>query len=397
MTKADFLGADALETISDTLTFTATQTANYNYTVSALGATLVDNHNGTYTLTNPSGPVTVTVTPVAKTYGVTITTTQIGNPEGNAAPVVDTFKTATYGQDFTFEIPANKAAEGATPAHQYRVVSVFIGETEYTKFTNVGTLYTIKGTDITGSVAIAIEDRIVITPTFSATIEGATGEATLSGTATQGQDLVLTLTQPDAAYTYTVTTVDGVPVEVTPGANNTYSLAGALITGDVQFIVAKALRTESALADEYKQLNGTKLYLVTIEKLAGYDYTNKAYFYNGNQMFWSAEYNAYAFLVAVAPVEGQYTAPSAASDMFTLNTITAEKVVDYSGNVNCSSKKDANDAQLIYNIYNATAYTGFTEDLTVEKFLRADVNHDGVISVLDAQAVIASILQNKVQ
>jgi len=52
---------------------------------------------------------------------------------------------------------------------------------------------------------------------------------------------------------------------------------------------------------------------------------------------------------------------------------------------------DANDAQLTYNIYNAH-YDAFDETVTMEKFLRADVNKDGNVDTTDAAAIINKIL-----
>jgi hypothetical protein len=52
---------------------------------------------------------------------------------------------------------------------------------------------------------------------------------------------------------------------------------------------------------------------------------------------------------------------------------------------------DANDAQLVYNMYNAM-YSAFTEQVTMEKFLCADVNGDAVINVNDATAIINMLL-----
>ncbi len=66
--------------------------------------------------------------------------------------------------------------------------------------------------------------------------------------------------------------------------------------------------------------------------------------------------------------------------------------VSYSGDVNMSEKTDANDAQLVYNIYQSM-YCDFTEDVTMEKFLRADVNGDATVNVEDAAAIIAALLK----
>ena len=59
--------------------------------------------------------------------------------------------------------------------------------------------------------------------------------------------------------------------------------------------------------------------------------------------------------------------------------------------VNKSGKVDANDAQFVFNMYNAV-YNSITDTVTVEKYLRADVNGDGIVSILDAAAIINKIL-----
>ena len=53
--------------------------------------------------------------------------------------------------------------------------------------------------------------------------------------------------------------------------------------------------------------------------------------------------------------------------------------------------KDANDAQLTYNIYNAS-YDAFDGTVTMEKFLRSDVNRDGKVDTADGAAIIHKIL-----
>jgi len=61
--------------------------------------------------------------------------------------------------------------------------------------------------------------------------------------------------------------------------------------------------------------------------------------------------------------------------------------------VNASGALDANDAQFVYNMYKST-YNGITDEVTVEKYLRADVNGDAVINTEDAAAIVAKILGN---
>ena len=59
--------------------------------------------------------------------------------------------------------------------------------------------------------------------------------------------------------------------------------------------------------------------------------------------------------------------------------------------VNGTGTLDASDAQLTFNMYNAV-YSNFTDDVTMEKFLRADVNGDNKIDVKDAEAIVNQIL-----
>jgi hypothetical protein len=105
-------------------------------------------------------------------------------------------------------------------------------------------------------------------------------------------------------------------------------------------------------------------------------------------MFWSDKYGengAYCYVVVSADAQ-----PTVASSDLAIITGTAT-VVNYGMDVNISGKVDANDAQLTYNMYNVH-YNDFTEDVTVEKFLRADVNGDGTITTLDAAAIIDHLL-----
>ena len=54
--------------------------------------------------------------------------------------------------------------------------------------------------------------------------------------------------------------------------------------------------------------------------------------------------------------------------------------------VNMTGKVDVNDAQLVYDMYNGT-YSDFTK-VSVEKFLRADVNATKAVDHTDAVAIV---------
>ena len=62
---------------------------------------------------------------------------------------------------------------------------------------------------------------------------------------------------------------------------------------------------------------------------------------------------------------------------------TAAGSVGIDTDVNQSGKADVNDAQLVYDIYNRVYNDGY-ETVSMEKFLRADQNADGVLDSQDA-------------
>ena len=107
---------------------------------------------------------------------------------------------------------------------------------------------------------------------------------------------------------------------------------------------------------------------------------NRHYVYNQQSMFWSEKYQAYCTLVISKDM------PQPQVKDFSLEAGAAAEV-DYGMDVNRSGKVDANDAQLVYNMYNAM-YRDFTDKVTLEKFLRADINGSGTLTVEDAAAII---------
>ena len=110
----------------------------------------------------------------------------------------------------------------------------------------------------------------------------------------------------------------------------------------------------------------------------------KVFAYNGEAMFWSEEYQAYAYLVST----GEALTAETATAQVAL-TAGAAQTIDYSGDVNMSGKVDLNDAQLVYDLYNATYYDFST--VSMEKMLRADVSKDKKIDVSDVTAIVAIV------
>ena len=110
----------------------------------------------------------------------------------------------------------------------------------------------------------------------------------------------------------------------------------------------------------------------------------KVYACDGNTMYWSAEYGAYAYLV----VSGNSFNTDTAAASIAIAEGEAEVIV-YDGDVNETGMTDVNDAQLVYDAYNAK-YDNFGT-LGMIKFLKGDMNNDYALNVQDAAAIIAII------
>ena len=112
--------------------------------------------------------------------------------------------------------------------------------------------------------------------------------------------------------------------------------------------------------------------------------------YDGNQMYWSAKYNenngAYAWLVISDKSLEEVKAEAEAA----ITAVDGAKVeIAYTGDVNLTNAADINDAQLVWNMYNAE-YSDF-QQVNVRKFLEADMTADGKLDTADAAAIIALI------
>lgn len=364
-------------------TFTATDSSNYTYdnvkaTINNTEVTVNgDAANGWSIAAGViHGDVTITATRNAKTYTFTAT----GTLEGDS---VTTSQTPTYDEDFKFTLPAGKAIDGIKDGYHYQIVSVKVGETtlaagDYSYDASTRTA-TIPGSKINGNIVVTVESVTDSANTVTITISGENvavqGYDTTPVTIVNGTEITLVLT-PEAGYTYSVTIGDGTEV-VLSNDKTTYTFTP---TTDVTVNVNKTLTITEATATEYVQLDGYVAWLVQLKntKLDG-----KVYSFNGSEMYWSEQYGAYVTVVIAE------TAPDVTIG-FTIADGTTKEVA-YDMDVNGTGKVDANDAQLAYNIYQ-TGYSAFTQTVTVDKFLEADVNHDKVVDTKDAAAIVSAIL-----
>ena len=193
----------------------------------------------------------------------------------------------------------------------------------------------------------------------------------------------------DAKYNYTVKLGD----EVLTGTNGSYTIPGVkVVSGTITVTVEKTVSTQGVKVQKYVKLeNQQSVWLVTVEADPG---ANNVYTYGGERMFKTTKYGTngtYAYLV-IAPT---LSVEDAAAQL----SITAGETagtVGYGGDVNGSGVVDINDAQLVYDMYNAH-YASFS-DVAMYKFLCADIADDTpegstLLNVSDAVAVISKINQ----
>ena len=65
--------------------------------------------------------------------------------------------------------------------------------------------------------------------------------------------------------------------------------------------------------------------------------------------------------------------------------------IQYNCDINGTTRVDVNDAQLAYDMYNAS-YMEFTENLPMKKFLEADMETDSKLNTKDTAAIINYIV-----
>ena len=367
-----FQGDATVEDGTDYTFSLANDSQHYDYgkitaTIDGKDIEVVDNGDGTYTVANVTGKLVISGSRTAKSYTIAI---QVTGEEDKTA-------TATYGKDFTYTMPTDAG-------YTYSLIVKYASGNDV-PYTSVDGIITIVGTDIIEAFTITVTKTLIPPTTATVTVEGtATSDVTYEITATPGADYTFTVAK-DSKYNYNVSARNGdTELELTEGNNGSYSINGnAFKAGDTIVItVNKSVNLDNVTVTEYVTLDQAVMWLVriTTDKL-----DNSVFTYQRNNMFWSEEYGAYTYLVIASGEQPEVTAedlaiiPGTATD------------VSYEMDVNISNKVDANDSQLVYNMYNAH-YAAFTENVTIEKFLRADINGDAKINVEDAAAIINSLL-----
>ena len=355
--------------------------------------------NDTYTIENISGNVEVTYTgKTPKQYDVKYKIDEDVEQDVTKGP-----ETVTYLNDYSFVVTPRAG-------YSYRVIySVDNGDPFVHTVIAVptanddGTLtYTIPGKEIVGGVEIWIdpntESGIPVVFTGNGVEDAASGNASSMG---KNMPYYFTLNQRESCD-YTVTayyqplatpTASKRPATVRSLGNGKY-VVEAVNYNDYLYVYARSWNlvvkvekvshsAEEVTVSKYLELNDKTMMVVTVK---GTPEGGSAFTYDGNTMYKVEGYGTdrYAWLVIVD--KGQTLTQEEAAAKVAISAADNVVTITPSFDVNMTGKVDVNDAQLVYDMYNG-AYSDFTQ-VSVEKFLRADVNATKVVDHTDAVAIV---------
>lgn len=378
--------------------------SHYTYTFTVkMGDTVTEGltfgANDTYTIENISGNVEVTCTgKTPKQYDVTYRIDEDVEQDVTKGP-----ETVTYLNDYSFVVTPRAG-------YSYRVIyevdngDPFVHTVIAVPTANDdGTLtYTIPGKEIVGGVKIWIsantESGIPVVFTGNGAEDAASGNASSMG---KNMPYYFTLNQRESCD-YTVTayyqplatpTASKRPATVRSLGNGKYVVEAVNYNDDLYVyarswnLVVKVEKVshsaEEVTVSKYLELNDKTMMLITVK---GTPEGGSAFTYDGNTMYKVEGYGTdrYAWLVIVD--KGQTLTQEEAAAKVAISAADNVVTITPSFDVNMTGKVDVNDAQLAYDMYNGT-YRDFTQ-VSVEKFLRADVNATKVVDHTDAVAIV---------
>lgn len=393
-----FTGDSMVANHGQNYTFTAKDTSKkYDFTGSTMGGNpvnVIDKGNGTYTVENVTGPLDIKATALVKI-----------NLDNQAGAAIDGITNGQYVK------PNTEINFTATP-DAGKELEVTVNGNAIEGSSRPGAMsYTIAADQVTGTeLNIVVNyksstDTITIIETGDAwgdvtgriTWDEGGGQIDMS---TAGATYTLKLkpakdkTKDDYVVTINSTKmelknmrrgewgVDFVPNKVADVAKDniikidvSYKKTGPAITVNVS---------------EYLKLDNQSIFLITAtcDELT----ESKVLAYGEKQMYWSEKYNnnngAYAWLVIADGTKSLDALTAEAKTVIAAVDGTKAEIV-YNGDVNQTTRVDINDAQLVWNMYNAQ-YSNF-DTVNIRKFLEADMTADGKLDTADAAAIIALI------
>lgn len=357
--------------------------------------------DGTYTVSGVNGNVEVTVTSKTPqqydvTYRYLVNFKDLEVPE----EILKGPAKATYNEDYSFSIrPRNDTS--------YRVDAVWGQSTD--------TQRTLRGTaNPDGTITYTLDKyfvkkdftiRIIATPDnkYNVVFNGNGAEDVDPGAPSSvgaNNPYYFKLNKRENCD-YTVTAVfkpnrydgsqniDGIVTETSPGQYMITTVNGVgggnAKTWTLEITITKVSHNaEEVDVTTYLNLDGKTMMLVTVK---GTPENGSAFTYDGNTMYKVEGYGTdwYAWLV-ILEKDQTLTKEDAAAKVA---VSAADNVVTIANgyDVNMTGVVDINDAQLVYDIYNGT-YGDFGK-VSMEKFLRADVNASKNVDSADAVAIVS--------
>lgn len=386
VTLDEGLASDSLSAAAGTdYTFRATDPLHYDYKPSAkIGGkdvTVKDNGDGTYTIPGGeiSGNITIKANRTPKTYKVTFKGEDLSGENS-----------ATYNTPYHFKL--NRKA-----GYSY-VLRVTIGGKSYTGYKAEDGGYVIPGAAVTGDIVITAQKTKINSGGGSSSggsgggssakyvsvsfIGSGADDAVGKKTTRRGSEYTFRIDRKDDTDYDVSARVNGVTVKCTyDSKKDIYRIPGSAVTGDITITVTKGATVE---VNAYVALDRQSMYLVTY---SGSVEDGHVPMYDGQNMYWSEAYNAYAWLVVSSADEKEVV--RAAQNSITIGEGEAAASIDYSGNVDLSGRIDGDDAHLDRDVYNAK-YT--LASMVMHKFLNADVNRDRKVDVKDAVWIVNRVL-----
>lgn len=378
-------------------TFTAKDTSKkYDFTGSTMGGsdvTVTDNGNGTYTISNVTGELDIKATALVKI-----------NLDNQAGAAINGITNGQY-------VKPNTEINFTATSDAGKELVVTVNDEEITGVNRQGMYsYTIAADKVTGDALNIVVNYKSSTDTITIIETGdAWSDVTLRATwdkgggqidmSTAGSTYLLKF-KPAAGKTVDdyVVTINGTVMEPKrQGPNYAVSFIpaevadGGKITIDVSYKkTGPAITVDVA---KYLDLDGQSIFLITAtcDELT----KDKVLAYNEKPMYWSSKYGesgAYAWLVIADGTKNLDALKTEATAAITAVNGTKVEIV-YDGDVNQTKSVDINDAQLVWNMYNAE-YKADTDFQTVNrlKYLSADINSNKTVDTSDAAAIVNTIV-----
>lgn len=414
-------------------TFKATDT-HYEYylNITTNGATsIVKMDKATYTIKNITDNVTVTVdNKIGKTYTINYVVVDNTTTE-NKATVADlvAYSTTTvqYPNDykFTVKFPGTGYVVGVG-------IEPYQNKRDYVRQENGDYVYTLLGSSLTGDenneITITLTKR-ENTSQHKIEVVGSGSDAFSENNALtfySDENYTFTLNKNDTYYDYSVLVYywqqniggnggKNIRMEYKDNGDGTYTIID-MPYADVTISInkmAKAIDPDAVEVSTYVELDNKTVFKVVVQgshELLNRDQTTYSYTwftYDGQKMYCNPRYTKFAgngssssvYLVMVD--KGETLTKEDAMTKLGIVTSTKQENLDQLLEVGSDvnedgiggvgiNRRDVNDVQLIYDLYNRR-YDSF-ETVSMRKFLKADVNYDGVLDSQDAVKLAGELL-----